>query len=108
MCCNKVFEAFVPYQGGHYDAHYNHFNRGFQHYGDNYRKKAIYKEWNFIDIDDISEAMQRQAGDFYKDLIFKLPQREDKSLFFCGEKYFWWYLELTEKWIAADLKSWVS
>lgn len=61
-----------------------------------HRAKVI-NSFKFVNIDDISEDIQRRIREFYINFIFELPQKCKKGVFFSKGENLWWFLDVTEK-----------
>lgn len=53
--------------------------------------------FKFVEIDGISEDIQRSVREFYVNFIYELPRKIPPELFFHNERYLWWFMDVTEK-----------
>lgn len=61
------------------------------------RRGGTFADCRFVDVDDISEELQKQVRDFYMNFIFELPKKIPQELLFCKGRNLWWFLDMTEK-----------
>ena len=61
-----------------------------------YRSK-VFDNYRFVNVDDVSEDIQRRIREFYINFIFELPQKCKKGAFFSKGENLWWFLDITEK-----------